>query len=111
MALNTAIANSADLAGDLAVIARAEAIHADVAAASDDIETARRLPPALLDKLHDAQLFRLLLPRATGGIEADPITFFHVIETIAKADASTAWCLSQAGGCAMSAAYLDLPVA
>ena len=39
------------------------------------------------------------------------MTFFHVIETIAQADASTAWCLSQAGGCAMSAAYLDLPVA
>ena len=35
----------------------------------------------------------------------------ETIETIAKADASTAWCLSQAGGCAMSAAYLDLPVA
>ena len=34
-----------------------------------------------------------------------------MIETIARADASTAWCLSQAGGCAMSAAYLDLPVA
>ena len=39
------------------------------------------------------------------------VTFFHVIETIARADASTAWCLSQAGGCAMAAAYLDLPVA
>ena len=111
MVLNTPIANSADLAGDQAVIARAEAIRPDVAAASDDIETARRLPPALLDKLHDAQLFRLLLPRSTNGIETDPVTFFHVIETIAKADASTAWCLSQAGGCAMSAAYLDLPVA
>ncbi len=34
-----------------------------------------------------------------------------MIETIARDDASTAWCLSQAGGCAMSAAYLDLPVA
>jgi alkylation response protein AidB-like acyl-CoA dehydrogenase len=34
-----------------------------------------------------------------------------VIETIARGDASTAWCLSQAGGCAMSAAYLELPVA
>src|SRR5438445_10851788 len=111
MVLNTPIANSVDLAGDQAVIARAEAIRSDVATASDDIETARRLPPALLDKLHEAQLFRLLLPRSTNGIETDPVTFFHVIETIAKADASTAWCLSQAGGCAMSAAYLDLPVA
>ncbi len=58
-----------------------------------------------------AGLFRLLLPRSSNGIETDPMTFFHVIETIARADASTAWCLSQAGGCAMSAAYLDLPVA
>ena len=38
MVLNTPIANSADLAGDQAVIARAEAIRPDVAAASDDIE-------------------------------------------------------------------------
>ncbi|HEX2367546.1 MAG TPA: acyl-CoA dehydrogenase family protein [Bradyrhizobium sp.] len=93
------------------MIARAEAVQSAVAAASDEIEQGRRLPPALLDKLHEAELFRLLLPRSSRGIETDPVTFFHVIETIAQADASTAWCLSQAGGCAMSAAYLDLPVA
>jgi alkylation response protein AidB-like acyl-CoA dehydrogenase len=109
--LDTAIATTAELAGDPTVIARAEAVRPHVAAASNDIETTRRLPPALLDRLHEAQLFRLLLPRSSRGIETDPVTFFHVIETIAKADASTAWCLSQAGGCAMSAAYLDLPVA
>src|SRR5215468_6933284 len=111
MAFDIPIANSAELAGDLAVIACAEAIRPDVAAASGDIENSRRIPQAVLDRLHEAQLFRLLLPRSTNGIETDPVTFFHVIETIAKADASTAWCLSQAGGCAMSAAYLDLPVA
>jgi alkylation response protein AidB-like acyl-CoA dehydrogenase len=105
------IATAADFAGDRTIIARAETVRPDVAAAGYEIENTRRLPPALLDKLHDARLFRLLLPRSAGGIETDPVTFFHVIETIAKADASTAWCLSQAGGCAMSAAYLDLPVA
>ncbi|MBV8392332.1 MAG: acyl-CoA dehydrogenase family protein, partial [Alphaproteobacteria bacterium] len=93
------------------MIARAETVRPAVAAAADEIETERRLPPHLLGKLHDAQLFRLLLPRSAGGIETDPITFFRVIETIAQADASTAWCLSQAGGCAMSAAYLAVPVA
>jgi alkylation response protein AidB-like acyl-CoA dehydrogenase len=76
-----------------------------------EIETGRRLPGHLLDKLHEQKLFRLLMPRTNQGIETDPITFFHVIEAIARADASTAWCLSQAGGCAMTAAYLDLPVA
>src|SRR6185437_9633709 len=100
-----------DLAGDPAVIARAEAVRPAVAAAAAEIETGRRLPGHLLDKLHEQKLFRLLMPKTNGGIETDPITFFHVIETIARADASTAWCLSQAGGCAMTAAYLDLPVA
>src|SRR3981189_1396974 len=110
MAVDTLIPSSAALAGDPAVVSRAEALRPIVEAASDEIEDKRRLPPALLDKLHEAQLFRLLLPRSSNGIETDPITFFHVIETIARADASTAWCLSQAGGCAMSAAYLDLKV-
>jgi alkylation response protein AidB-like acyl-CoA dehydrogenase len=109
--LNGLIMTSADLAGDRGVISRAEAVRPAVAAASNEIESTRRLPPGLLDELHEAGLFRLLLPRSSNGIETDPVTFFHVMETIARADASTAWCLSQAGGCAMSAAYLDLPVA
>lgn len=103
--------SSADLKGDLTVISYAEAVRPKVAAAADEIETTRRLPPELLDTLHQARLFRLLLPRSSNGIETDPVTFFHVTEAIAQADASTAWCLGQAGGCAMSAAYLDLPVA
>jgi alkylation response protein AidB-like acyl-CoA dehydrogenase len=105
------IATFAELAGDPAVIARAKAVQPLVAAAANEIEQTRRLPPALLDQLHDNRLFRLLLPRSSQGIETDPLTFFRVMETIAQADASTAWCLSQAGGCAMAAAYLDLPVA
>ena len=109
--MDTLIATSANLAADQTVISRAEAVRAAVAASSNAIENTRRLPPALLDKLHEAGLFRLLLPRSSNGIETDPLTFFHVIETIARADGSTAWCLSQAGGCAMAAAYLDLPVA
>jgi alkylation response protein AidB-like acyl-CoA dehydrogenase len=109
--LDTLIPTAADLAGDPAVIARAESVRPAVAAASDEIEDKRRLPSHLLDTLHDQKLFRLLLPRTNQGIETDPVTFFHVIETIARGDASTAWCLSQAGGCAMTAAYLDLPVA
>ena len=109
--METLVPSSADLAGDPAIVARAEALRPIVEAASDEIEEKRRLPPALLDKLHEARLFRLLMPRSANGIETDPVTFFHVIEAIAKADASTAWCLSQAGGCSMSAAYLAVPVA
>ncbi len=109
--MDTLIPSSADLAGDPAVISRAEALRPTIEAASNDIEDGRRLPPALLDKLHEAKLFRLLLPRSYGGQETDPITFFHVIETVARGDASAAWCLGQAGGCAMTAAYLAPEVA
>jgi alkylation response protein AidB-like acyl-CoA dehydrogenase len=111
MLVDEVMPSFADLAGDGTVISRAEAVRPAVAAASNEIESSRRLPPALLDRLHEARLFRLLLPRSSNGIETDPVTFFHVMEVIAQADASTAWCLSQASGCSMSAAYLDLPVA
>ncbi|WP_428671054.1 acyl-CoA dehydrogenase family protein [Reyranella sp.] len=109
--MDTLIMTAADLAGDPAVIARAQSVRPTIEAAASIIEETRRLPTDLLDRLHEQRLFRLLMPRSSNGIETDPITFFHVIETIASADASTGWCLSQAGGCAMSAAYLSLPVA
>lgn len=109
--MDTLIPTAADLAGDPAVIAHARSVRPAVEAASNAIEETRRLPAELLDRLHEQKLFRLLMPRSANGIETDPITFFHVIETIASADASTGWCLSQAGGCSMSAAYLSVPVA
>jgi alkylation response protein AidB-like acyl-CoA dehydrogenase len=60
----------------------------------------------VLRALFDASLFRLLLPRFLDGGEVDPLTFVHVIEEIARHDASAAWCLCQAAGCSMTAAYL-----
>ena len=56
-------------------------------------------------------MFRLLLPRSLGGDELHLKTLAQVIETIASADASTAWCMGQGAGCAMSAAYLKPEVA
>ena len=93
------------------ILDRARSLVPQIALLAAEIERERRLPAPVLDALHEAQLFRLMLPRSVGGLETDPVTFFHVIETIATADASTAWCLSQAGGCATAAAYLDPAVA
>lgn len=67
----------------------------------------RRLQPNVLDALHENGLYRMLLPAAYGGHEIAPREFFETISTVAAADASTAWCLCQANGCAMSAAYLE----
>jgi alkylation response protein AidB-like acyl-CoA dehydrogenase len=88
-------------------LARARALAPTIAAAAADIDAACELPPALLDALHGAALFRTLLPRSLGGDEARPVEFVRMIEEIAAADASTAWCLGQNSVCAMSAAYMD----
>ena len=92
-------------------IARARSVAPLLAKGADRIEAARELPPDLLAALHEARLFRLLLPKSLGGDECDFVTLAKVTEIIAAADASTAWCLGQGGGCAMSAAYLEPAVA
>jgi alkylation response protein AidB-like acyl-CoA dehydrogenase len=61
--------------------------------------------------LHEAGLFKLLLEERFGGAEVRPVEFSRIIEAVARHDASTAWCLCQANGCAMSASFLDEDVA
>jgi len=110
--LDTSIPSTADLSGDQAVISRAQALQAAVQAASNETEDGRRIAPALIDRLHEAQLFRLLLPQI---LERDRDRSRHLLpcdrDDRQSGDASTAWCLSQAGACAMTAAYLAPPVA
>jgi len=92
-------------------VARARRLAPQIEAWADQIEQERRLSQPVLDALFAAGMFRLLLPRSLDGGEVDPATFAVVIEEIAKADASTAWCMCQASGCSMSAAYLPPDVA
>jgi alkylation response protein AidB-like acyl-CoA dehydrogenase len=88
-------------------LARARALAPAIAAAADAIERNREVPRKIADALIEAGFYRLLLPRSLGGAELPPPAYVPIIEEIAKADASTAWCLNQANGCAMTAAYLD----
>jgi indole-3-acetate monooxygenase len=41
----------------------------------------------------------MLVPRAYGGDEVSPVDYVQAIEEIAKADASTAWCIGQTSVC------------
>ena len=102
--MGTSVVSRLDLEQD--PITRARAIAPIIAAAADRIEAGRGLPADLLDAMHGARLFRTLLPRDAGGEEISPAEFCRMIEIIAAADASTAWCVGQGSGCSMAAAYL-----
>jgi len=82
-----------------------------LAAAADEIEERRELPERIVKALIERGVFRMLLPRSLGGAELHPLSYVQVLEEIAKADPSTAWCLGQNSGCSMTAPYLDPAVA
>jgi alkylation response protein AidB-like acyl-CoA dehydrogenase len=92
---------------DVGLVERAKALAPLIASEADAIERTRRLTPPVVSALIENGLYRALLPQSIGGAEAPPEIFMQMQEEIAKADASTAWCLGQCNVCGMTAAYLD----
>jgi alkylation response protein AidB-like acyl-CoA dehydrogenase len=93
------------------MVGRVANVRDRMLAAGDAIERDRRIPADLLAALHREKFYRMLLPRAYGGEEVDPATFFRTQAALAAADGSIAWCICQANGCAMSAAFVEPAVA
>src|ERR1700741_3910683 len=89
------------------LVERARALQPLIASEADAIERTRRLTPAVTSALIENGLYRALLPKSVGGHEVPLEIFMQMQEEIAKADASTAWCLGQCAVCAMTAAYLE----
>ena len=58
--------------------------HAEV------IEQAR-MPAPLVDALHDAGVFRAMLPHELGGLEAEPVEWLRLIEELSRINASVGW--------------------
>lgn len=92
-------------------IERARALKPLLEAAAPRIEQAKDLPSDVQDAMHEAALFRLVLPRSLGGAELDLATYAQVVAAIAEGDASAAWCVAQTAGSSIAAAYLDPGVA
>ena len=87
-------------------IVRARGLIPLLEKAAPRIEKACELPPDVLDAMHNARMFRLLIPRVYGGEELDPSIYVQCVEAIAMGDASVAWCMNQGSGCSMSAGYM-----
>lgn len=62
-----------------------------VAARSDEIEQARRVPADLVAQLRGAGCFRMLVPRRLGGAEAELAAHIAMVRELARTDGSVGW--------------------
>src|SRR5207248_8664070 len=60
----------------------------------DEIEREQRFPRALVEQLREAGFYRMVIPRALGGLEADPLTYLRVVELLAEGCGSVGWNLA-----------------
>lgn len=72
-------------AGELAVVARRRAV---------ETEKARHVSADLIGMMRDAELFRIMQPRAFGGFELGYDVFVEAVAAIAAGDGSTGWVYS-----------------
>jgi alkylation response protein AidB-like acyl-CoA dehydrogenase len=74
-----------------AVLSRAAELAPELRSRASEGEASRTMPADLATMVKEAGLFRLSLPAALGGWEADAITIFEVIEQLSYADGSGGW--------------------
>ena len=60
----------------------------------EQIEREQRLPPALVEQLRAAGFYRMVIPRALGGLQVDPLTYLRVVELLAEGAGSVGWNLA-----------------
>ena len=92
-------------------VTEAHAIAEVLRAQAPEIEALGQLTEPVLTALHAHGLYRTLLPKQLNGLGVGLETFVKVMEAMAAADASTAWCVGQASGCSMAAAYVAPEIA
>lgn len=90
-----------------AILGRVNEIDPVIRKHSDEAETARRLSQPVVDAMRWAGVFRMAMPAAWGGPELDVCTQVEVIERLARADASAAWCAMIGAESGFFASYLD----
>lgn len=92
-------------------IGRARELKPLLEAAAPEMDQKRTISSAVLDALHDARMFRTVVPRSVGGAELTPVIHAQVVAAIAEGDASVAWCIAQSACASMAAAYVEPHVA
>jgi indole-3-acetate monooxygenase len=93
------------------LVEAALALEPVIRASAEQIEREGRLPDDLVRAISEAGIFRMLVPRALGGSEVDPVTQMDVLEAISRGDGSVGWVTAIASGTAWTMAFLRPDVA
>ena len=100
-ATETAKKTSADL------LVAAERFAPEIAERAAEIEANRFLPQDMAKRFAEAGLYRLCVPEVYGGLESHPGELVKVVERIAQADGSAAWCVFIGATSGVVAAFLE----
>src|ERR1700686_2446193 len=73
------------------LVQAAAALRPVLRACREEIEREQRLPQALVEQLRAAGFYRMVIPRALGGLQVDPLTYLRVVELLAEAAGSVGW--------------------
>jgi indole-3-acetate monooxygenase len=76
------------------VVRAAAALQPMLRAHREEIESAQRLPRGLVAELRTAGFYRMVIPRALGGLQVDPLTYLRVVELLAEGAGSVGWNLA-----------------
>ena len=60
----------------------------------EEIEREQRMPAALVEQMREAGFYRMVIPRALGGLQVDPLTYLRVVELLAEGGGSVGWNLA-----------------
>ncbi len=89
-----AIPEDSHLAADIdaqALVQAAAALQPSLRRYREEIEREQRLPPALVEQLHAAGFYRMVIPRSLGGLQVDPLTYLRVVELLSEGAGSVGW--------------------
>ena len=76
------------------IVQDAKAMQPTLRRYRDRIEAEQCFPADLVGQMKEAGFYRMVVPRALGGLQIDPITFTRVIEHLAEGVGSVGWNLA-----------------
>jgi alkylation response protein AidB-like acyl-CoA dehydrogenase len=91
----------------MTVLAAIQALAPAIVSRAAEIEEARRLPADLARAVAETGAYRMVVPRALGGLELHPREMITALETAAAADASVGWCAMIAATTGLLSAYIE----